>query len=196
MDQHLEIEFKNMLTEHEFQNLKQSFSLTDTDFIKQDNHYFDTSDFALKNLAAALRIRYKSGHYELTLKQTVYEGMLETNQAISETEAKQLIEGGSLPEGDIKQLLTALTINLDELQFFGTLSTNRAEIPYENGLLVLDHSFYLNTSDFEVEYEVTNKLKGQVVFENLLKQLNIPIRKTNNKIRRFYHAKQKTNELF
>ncbi|MGE8079503.1 CYTH domain-containing protein [Peribacillus loiseleuriae] len=190
MNQHLEIEFKNLLTKEEFQRLKQSFSVKESDFIYQENHYFDTPQFSLKENESALRIRHKKGHYELTLKQPAKEGLLETNQPLSKEEADSLLQGNRIPEGYITTLIGEMGIHSD-IQFFGTLGTNRAEFAYKGGLLVLDHSLYLNTEDFEVEYEVTNNLAGKEIFDNLLDSLQIPIRKTENKVRRFYQAKKK-----
>ncbi|MBA9025175.1 CYTH domain-containing protein [Peribacillus huizhouensis] len=192
MNQHLEIEFKNILTKEEFQLLVQNFSVKKTDFTYQENHYFDTPQFSLKENESALRIRHKKGNYELTLKQPAKEGLLETNQLLSKEEAHSLLQGSRIPNGDIATLIGEMGIHSD-VQFFGTLATNRAEFPYQGGLLVLDHSLYLNTEDFEVEFEVTNTLEGKEIFEKLLKSLQIPIRKTENKVRRFYNAKQKQN---
>ncbi|MDR4271954.1 CYTH domain-containing protein, partial [Bacillus pumilus] len=47
----------------------------------------------------------------------------------------------------------------------------------------------LNKEDFEIEFEVDDRKEGQMVFLNLLQQLNIPVRKTENKIKRFYNEK-------
>ena len=49
MHQEIEIEFKNLLTKEEFYLLCERFSLSEADFIMQENHYFDSEDFALKN---------------------------------------------------------------------------------------------------------------------------------------------------
>jgi uncharacterized protein YjbK len=58
----------------------------------------------------------------------------------------------------------------------------------------VDHSIYLNNEDYELEYEVENYQSGKEIFLELLKRLNIPERKTENKIRRFYRQKyQQTN---
>lgn len=57
-----------------------------------------------------------------------------------------------------------------------------------NGLLVFDISSYLNVTDYEIEYEVTDYHQGKKNFQLLMNQLNIPIRKTDNKIVRFYKA--------
>lgn len=56
MTQEIEIEFKNIVTEEEFNTLCKSFSIEV--FTKQVNHYFETPDFSLK-AGSALRIRHK-----------------------------------------------------------------------------------------------------------------------------------------
>ena len=192
MHQEIEIEFKNLLTKEEFHLLCERFSLSEADFIMQENHYFDSEDFALKNKGCALRIRKKKAHYEMTLKQPVEEGLLETNETISEDEAKSIIANNRIPEGAIAKIIhEELEIAPDSIIYFGSLSTRRAETEYEGGLLVIDHSMYLNKEDYELEYEVSNFSIGQKIFIELLKSLNIPMRQTDNKIKRFYTAKFK-----
>lgn len=189
MDQHIEIEFKNLLYLDEFETLKKFFKVTEADFATQENHYLDTPGFELKDQQSALRIRQKNGKYELTLKQPAENGLLETNQSITKEMAEAILNGAPLPGSEITTLIESMKINPSTLQHFGTLQTSRAEFQYKGGLLVLDHSSYLNAEDFEVEYEVTNKLEGQAIFLDLLGSLQIPVRKTENKIRRFYRAK-------
>ncbi|WP_371932069.1 CYTH domain-containing protein [Mesobacillus subterraneus] len=53
----------------------------------------------------------------------------------------------------------------------------------------MDHSYYLNTEDYELEYEVTDETEGYKIFSELLDELKIPLRATDNKIKRFYTAK-------
>ncbi|MGM0844326.1 MAG: CYTH domain-containing protein [Bacillota bacterium] len=188
MPKELEIEFKNMLTQEEFQKLKDHFSLGEKDFILQENHYFDTSDNKLREKQCALRIREKNGKYEFTLKQPVHEGLLETNQAITEEESTQMLNEGSMPEGEVRTAVQNLGIETETFSHFGTLSTSRKELGYKDGLLVLDYSFYLNNEDYELEYEVKDRESGQEKFLDFLKTMNIPIRPADNKIKRFLRA--------
>ena len=58
----------------------------------------------------------------------------------------------------------------------------------------LDKSFYLNKEDFEVEYEVTDP-KAYKHITRLLTSLNIPIRKTENKVQRFYNEWRKKRSV-
>ncbi|NRD78444.1 CYTH domain-containing protein [Bacillus sp. BRMEA1] len=197
MPQNIEIEFKNMLTKTEYQTLLIAFKIKAEQFFTQENHYFDTPDFALKNMGSALRIRKKQKGFEMTLKQPVEIGLLETNQPLNAAEAEQMLQAGTLPAGEIKAKIDAISGDFSTLEYFGSLKTNRVEIAYQEGLLVLDHSLYLNTEDFEMEYEVQNYQKGKSIFDEILKLYQIPERKTKNKIQRFYETKysqsRKTN---
>ncbi len=194
LSRNIEIEFKNILTKSEFTMLKTYFHLNDDNFIKQENHYFDTPQFSLKDQSSALRIREKNGSFEMTLKQPVKNGLLETNQLLTSQQASNMIETGKLISGIVMEAIINMNINPNELQYFGTLTTERAEIPYKNGLIVLDFSYYLNTFDYEIEYEVNDYETGKQLFEDLLQKQNIPQRKTTNKIKRFYLQKQKLSQ--
>lgn len=189
MSQNIEIEFKNMLTEKEFHYLSSYFKLEPDQFKKQINHYFDTPSFTLKDKGSALRIREKGNEFELTLKQPAKQGLLETNQILTEGQANEALKTGKSPDGEVKDAVSDLISNMNELQYFGSLTTVRAEVEYKEGILVLDHSYYLNTEDFELEYEVTDESEGFRIFSNLLAELKIPVRQTDNKIKRFYAKK-------
>lgn len=189
MSRQIEIEFKNLLTKEEFSRLEKFLNIHKHDFYSQENHYFDTNDFSLKERGCALRIRKKNGHFELTLKQPASVGLLETNQLLTEKEANLMLHKGKIIEGIVADELNKMQIPLEKLQFFGSLKTERAETKYKDGVLVLDKSTYLNKEDFEIEYEVNDEAKGKEVFKQLLGKLNIPMRKTKNKIQRFYDAK-------
>ncbi|WP_028402591.1 CYTH domain-containing protein [Ectobacillus panaciterrae] len=186
MKQEIEIEFKNMVTKNEFQTLCEAFSITS--FIEQTNHYFETKNFALKETGSALRIRFKSGSYILTLKQPAEIGLLETHQRLTEQEAEQMMETGIVVPGSVANQLQALHIPL-QLSYFGSLTTKRAETMYKEGLLIFDHSFYFNHDDYELEYEVKDESK-KTDFLSLLGAYNIPVRPTQNKVQRFFLAKQ------
>ena len=186
MSQTLEIEFKNMLTKAEYDKLLQEFQISEKMIIVQENHYFDTLDFNLKEQKSALRIRQKKDYYEMTLKQPAPVGLLETNQALTEEEAKLAIGNGNVPSGMIKELIMKMGIPFSQIIYFGSLKTYRAELNYMSGLLVFDHSIYLNKEDFELEFEVEDYHKGQKVFKEFLDGHGILERPTNNKIQRFY----------
>lgn len=188
MEREIEIEFKNLLTKAEFLKLKRHFQLLEQDFIKQVNFYFDTNSFDLKNNDSALRVRQKNGRYELTLKQPAEIGLFETNETITEQNFLHIKKTGQLPEGKVKYYFDKLKLN-SELIYFGQLTTFRAETNYRDGLIAIDKSNYLNKTDYELEYEVTDVKLGKQHFEKLLQNLAIPKRQTDNKIMRFYNEK-------
>lgn len=194
MKQELEIEFKNLLSKAEFLHLLEVFSIKEEQFVLQENHYFDTRNFSLKEQQSALRIRKKKGMFTLTLKQPVNEGMLETHEPISFEDASELLNNQKHVSGKIAAILSNIGINPTDLVCFGSLKTKRAEINYKNGLLVFDHSYYDDTEDYEVEYEVQQANEGKQAFRLLLESNNIPLRKTKNKIQRFFDQAIKANK--
>src|SRR4051794_33276135 len=149
MSESIEIEFKNILTKDEYEILLKEFNIEEKQIITQNNHYFDTTDFALKNLDSALRIREKYEYYEMTLKQPAAVGLLETTQQLNADEFQAAIQYGKLPIGKIHDVIEQLDISFNNISYFGSLLTKRVEFPYKIGLLVLDQSFYLNKEDYE-----------------------------------------------
>lgn len=193
MSQNIEIEFKNILSKKEYDLLLDTFNINEKQIFTQENHYFDTPNFALKQKNTALRIRQKQEHFEMTLKQPASVGLLETNQALTAKEALSAIQLGKLPGGIIENLVEEMEISYRTIEYFGSLLTKRVEFDYKEGLLVLDHSYYLNKEDFELEYEAENYLHGLRIFQEFLELHRIPKRITENKIRRFYNQKTLQN---
>ncbi len=48
MSEEIEIEFKSMLSQIEYEKLLRYYNITDDQFVIQTNLYFDTADFQLK----------------------------------------------------------------------------------------------------------------------------------------------------
>ncbi|HHW39045.1 MAG TPA: CYTH domain-containing protein [Bacillales bacterium] len=196
MTQEIEIEFKNLLTKNEFELLMKRFNITSKEFTSQENYYFDTVSFSLKDKHSALRIRKKQDKYILTLKQPHEQGLLETHQELTDEQAFTLLnnEGRKMVEGHVKEVIATLGINPNELQYLGALKTDRFEFIDNDNILVLDHSFYLNYEDYELEYEVKDPVTGKEKFLEILKQNNIPLRTTKHKIQRFFELKEKKED--
>lgn len=188
MSTNLEIEFKNMLNEDEYKKLLAEFSIDEEKIWIQKNVYFDTPTSQLKDLGAALRIRVKNNTYELTLKTKAEVGLLETNQLITRADYQALKHEHLLIKGPVYDQLKNLNVEIDHLQVITDLTTKRAEVDYQGGLLVLDKSFYSDVIDFELEYEVQNYDEGLAQFQALLKKYKIPTRPTENKIKRATQA--------
>lgn len=182
MSWELEIEFKNLLTAVEFNRLCQAFRLGKDSFFRQVNVYYDTPDFQLKQKRCALRVRKTSDDAILQLKRPHRKGLLETHQRI-------VLDHGDwrkLNEGPVIKVLSEMGINAGRLVCLGELETNRAEIPYGEGLIALDASTYLDVTDYELEYEVQDQNAGRKAFFQLLNRFAIPRRPAAPKIARFY----------
>lgn len=192
MTQEVEIEFKSMLTKDEYEKLIHAYKLEDQ-VRWQANDYFDTPTFQLKKQGAALRIREKKHGQVLTLKQPNEVGLLETHASITEEEAEDLFKYGIIHDNQMKQALAPFQLNA-ALEHLGRLETNRAEHQTEDGLLVLDESHYLETTDYEIEFEVTNEEAGKRAFERLLAEHGLPYRPAKNKIVRFMELKMSRSE--
>lgn len=189
MTQELEIEFKNLLTKYEYDLLLLHFNIQQDNIVKQVNYYFDTPNGHLKKVNSGLRIRQINSYYECTLKEKSSENThIETNVKISEEVAKSILNNCSFSLPEIKTRLDVLQIPQEQLQLFGTLHTDRIEIDYKGGLLVLDHSNYLQQDDYEVEYETSDEKIGFIIFNEFLQQFDIPVRRTEKKIARFMQA--------
>lgn len=189
MTQHIEIEFKNMLTKIQYEQLLQAFSIQPEQIIRQVNHYFDTPTHHLKSVQSALRIREFGETIECTLKEkTSKHQHLETTNELSRDEADQMLAGKVVPTGTVRERLALFGIPLGELSCYGSLTTDRVEIPYKGGLLVFDHSFYLHSDDYEVEYETNDETIGQTIFSSFLAQYAIEPQPAQKKIVRFMMA--------
>ncbi|MFP7494775.1 CYTH domain-containing protein [Terribacillus saccharophilus] len=190
MPQEIEIEFKNLLTEAEFNQLYKSLDMENTPVIQQVNHYFETKDFQLKQLGSALRIREKNGKFQSTLKQPHADGLLETHDELTEQQAKAWLQGKITLGPEISKQLQELGISAAELVYGGALETVRRERRYLETTVVLDKSTYGSTTDYELELEAHSYAHGEHVFQSVLSEHGIGKRETPNKIQRFYDSLQ------
>lgn len=185
LSQEIEIEFKNLLIKKEFEHL-----LTHLPFPKegqkQTNHYFETNDFSLRKSGSALRIREKNNSYTLTLKQPYSTGILETHATLTKKEALNWISGQIIKKEQIDKQLKKLNININKMEYYGSLTTTRHETKYKDVLIVLDYSIYNGQSDYEFELEASNEKTGLEIFNNILNDHQIEKKTTPNKIHRFF----------
>lgn len=195
MSEFLEIEFKNLLTKDEYDQLIHHFKIPTNAFFTQENIYFDTPHYMLENIRAALRIRIKGEKYELTLKEEAEEGILETNQHLTNQEALEIIHTNTIKHGVVYDKLLQLIKQADEpivLVEIARIKTKRATIPYKEQELFLDVSTYFNHTDYELELEAKEYHVGKQIFSDLLKQFEIPKRPSKPKIVRARKLKKST----
>lgn len=189
MVQEIEIEFKNVLTKEQYEQLLQVFNVQSEQILRQTNYYFDTLNWHLKRHASALRIRQKGDRIVCTLKERSSENIhIETTDPLTEEQSKAMLLGNDFFAPNVKEQLLENNIPIDQLQMFGSITTDRVEIPYKEGTLVFDHSFYLQQEDYEVEYETSNEQEGSIVFTDFLKQHKIELNVADKKIARFMSA--------
>ncbi|PNZ97555.1 CYTH domain-containing protein, partial [Staphylococcus nepalensis] len=167
-----EIEFKQLLSKANYQDIYDKYFLDEKAF-SQTNYYIDTLNFDLKSHQSALRIRVKNNAYEMTLKVPAEIGLLEYNfETNIEPKLNKQIESQDLPEDILDQLLN-MGIDIDSLIILGDLTTERIEKEIDGNLLVLDKNRYLGFEDFELEYEVDDYNEGLIQFKSILNQFNI-----------------------
>lgn len=194
MSQEIEIEFKNLLTKQEYVHFLTYFKLSDKAPITQTNIYFDTLNQDLGKNLSALRARFKDDIIELTLKQTINEGVLETTDIINQETFTELIKSNYLPNGNVKTVLIEAGIT-STFYHLATLTTYRHELNIDQFIIALDKSNYYNCTDYELEIECLNYQDGKSYFERILNQFSIPLRPTKHKVVRAYEYKQKLKKI-
>lgn len=178
-----EIEFKNLLSEIEYQYIFKQYELDKVETINNYNYYYDYND-QLKHANAVLRIRQTNKKCELTLKAIKNNYNLEINIPINREKIPKEINFSSLHK-DIQDELLKIGVTSTNFELFQKTETLRKEKTIDLGLLVLDKTTFINNiTDYELEFEVKNYEKGKIEFNNILKNLNIKKRKALPKIAR------------
>ncbi|MCU5745994.1 CYTH domain-containing protein [Staphylococcus sp. SQ8-PEA] len=184
-----EIEFKQLLSEEQYSQLKNDH-FKHTPAFTQTNYYIDTPDFTLKHHLCALRIRKKHNTLEMTLKVPAKVGLLEYNfETNVQPHIGEQLHPSALPQ-DITEELESINANIHQLEILGSLTTTRMEVAKGDNLLVLDKSEYLDVTDYELEYEVDNYDEGRVEFRQLLQSYGIDYQEPDNKVKRFFDRKE------
>ncbi|MDV2685076.1 CYTH domain-containing protein [Alkalihalophilus lindianensis] len=194
MTQEIEIEVKSLVDEPAFSQLLQFLNKSMKQAVMQKNHYFETTDQALKQAKSALRIREKNNTFTLTLKEPYQDGLLETHQTLSSLEVDRAIKEGDIPRGEVMHQLKELDINPATLSYLGTLTTERLECDYKNGALCFDKSTYLGQVDYEIEFEGNSLEHATHSLESLFSENGIKQVPTPNKVQRFFERKQALND--
>ncbi len=182
MKNHLEIEYKTLLTKSEYNRLLAEFS--DVSPILQTNHYIDTPNLDMKNHRFSLRIRTFENIAELTLKIPQDIGNQEYNQVLDIQTARQLLDDFQLPAGHIFNMISATDVPLEKLAIWGSLTTKRYEKETSIGLMALDENQYAGQTDYELEVEVSNAHEGKILFDAYLKKKAIQFKYASSKVAR------------
>ena len=185
-----EIEFKQILTKDLYDKIFNSYFKNEKPF-SQTNYYIDTKGFKLRDHRSALRIRVKDNSYEMTLKVPAEVGLMEYNHPTNvKLKMNDTLSNSKLPD-DIRNIIEGqFNVSEDELIILGDLTTLRVETHYQNELLVLDKSEYLNKVDYELEFEVDSYNEGYEKFKQLLQEFDIKHEKPLTKVQRYFEEKQ------
>jgi len=177
MEKTLEIEFKNALTESEYEALSNKYNFPEGHW--HENYYFDTVDHKLASKKQVLRIRKKSNGYELTLKTPNPKGGNdEYSEIISEGNFSLIYQTGVTPQVfGIK----------DKVKFITSVKTLRKELTLNGGLFSLDFTVFKDqTTDYELEMEYSDVKKGQKIFLEFLEENSIKTKQIDGKTKRAF----------
>lgn len=178
----LEREFKNPLTQAEFQRILTQYEFAPA-FI-QSNLYFDTPAGDLKKRRIGLRIRCFATYGEQTLKVSRHDqahALTEITDSLTLAQAKA---GQLQATGQVNTYLQKIGLPLNLLQPLGLITTKRRQCLLPIGLLVLDETTFPDqTTDYEIELE-TQQAKQSITLAAWLDQLDLPKRPSLNKIQR------------
>lgn len=172
MSNAIEIEAKALVSKADYEKLALKYKSYGA-YI-QVNHYIDSTDGILSKEKLALRIRERDNHFEMTLKVPLSQGLLEKNCTWNKETFVNFRDNGVFPDGDIKKMLNMLDIHTKSLKIITSLTTERIDVPYENGKLSIDKNTYSGMNDYEIELEHNNEGDAEKYLEQLLKENAIP----------------------
>ena len=180
----IEIEFKNLLTENQYDALYEKYDLSNSEEIINKNFYYDDANESFKKIGAALRIRYTNKKTEMTLKIKGETQNVEINVPLDERYPKEPTVLPILPNEIISEL-ERMNVKIKTPMLIQKIETLRHEVTLENGLLVLDKTTFINDIvDYELEFETKDYKSGLAAFEKLLEENNIDKNPAKPKIAR------------
>lgn len=186
MEEALEIEYKNILSPAEYQDLVGEFEECQQRIKHLHNSYYDTADRKLKAKGMGLRIRQADHYQHLTLK--VHQADQEMLEYTEKLTAKELEQSRSqerpVPKKELENVLAQAGIAWQDLEMIGHFQTLRREIPYKGQLVVLDACQFDHYQDYELEMEVTSPATGWQIFQAFLEARQIERRPAAVKVAR------------
>lgn len=154
MSEHIEIEYKILLTKDIYEQIKKDYQSKINQQYTQTNYYLYHP--LLNQKKYMLRIREKNDTFELTLKRPYQNHRLEKNIMITKEEKEKIINQQET-SNEIFDLLLQEGIQPKEVENKYSLTTHRIDIYLEDGILSLDKNEYLNHIDYELEFEVNKQ---------------------------------------
>ncbi len=183
MNNNIEKEYKILVTKEQFNTLYKHFNAPS--FYSQTNIYYDTYDFAIRNVKGSMRIRDINNKHIFTLKMHSPKGLLEYEKNLPYNSIE------CFNDEEISSLLNKYHIQ-GPFHKIGNLKTERAIHDTEYAELCFDINTYNGIVDYEIEYEYKKDHDGLTAFQNILSIANIEY--TSNcisKIQRALNSKVK-----
>lgn len=143
MKQHLEIEFKTIITASEYDRILKHFTFDEE--VIQTNTYFDTKERDLYKQGIMCRIRSFAEHFEFTLKIPQEEGVLEYETQLSDSK---------IDTEAIHNIVKQFGVSSDKLVVVAKSNTNRKIHSDVYGQWCLDSNEFSHHDDLELEYEL------------------------------------------
>ena len=138
-----------------------------------------------------LRVRMlDKDKYIVTLKRKKGYVLQEINENINKETFDQFLSTGIVPVEEIQKDLEDV-IKGQLLVNYMSLSTYRIGFPYKKGQLAIDKCKYVDTVDYELEYEATSYEAGKREFVEIVREFGITYKKSQPKIKRAYDALRK-----
>ncbi len=172
MSNTIEIEAKALVSKADYEKLALKYMKFGV--YTQTNYYIDSKDSILSKEKLSLRIREKDNRFEMTLKVPLSQGLLEKNCVWSEEDFINFRDKSIFPDGDIKKMLNMLDIHTKTLKIKTSLTTDRIDVPYENGKLSIDKNTYSGCEDYEIELEHNNEGDAEKYLQQFLESNNVP----------------------
>jgi len=174
MNTNLEIEYKTLLTESQFNRISSDYK--EVPAIKQVNFYYQYADVS-KPIAA--RIRQINETFELTFKIKQSKGRLEVNFEVYGNDSS------IFDHNDVKSFLIENGYT-QVFNYLGELTSYRRLIKEEYGDMCIDENHYLGKVDYELEYEVIHDEElAYARYLELVEKYNLSNEKAKTKYHRF-----------
>ncbi len=180
MNQHIEKEYKMLLTKEQYELLLQQIQPDPP--VKQVNFYFDTDDHQIQKRKGVLRIREREGVFLFTLKLHKEDDTLYEFEKILPS-----CNQSALLDPEIQSLLQTHSIS-GSLQLIGELVTWRSMRITDDAEICLDKNIYRDVIDYEIEYEYIREHDGLSIFQSILDFVHLQYKENcRSKIARTLH---------
>ncbi|MFA7032388.1 MAG: CYTH domain-containing protein [Bacilli bacterium] len=191
MSRNIEYEERVLLTKEQYDAILTFYTreYPHHHFIEQTNFYFDTKEHELKKQGIVFRLRTILNHHtELTLKFKKERGDAEINQFLTYSQELNMLSTIQIPDGEIKEALTHISIPFNLYTRIGSMKTKRLEIAKEDYLIVIDENTYFGITDYNLEIEGPSMKKAKEILLQLCNIYHLTYKKDySSKSSRLFH---------